>query len=420
MGSCTAMLCLSSYLEPFCGVSIEAQLCGTPVISTDVGAFVDNVEQGKTGLRGHTLADYCRGVQMALDGAFDRAYIRERAVRLFDMYTLAHKYEYIFKSVIDIFKPEKNGWYSPDCHMVTDKIQTQTQTQPLIYIFIVYYGSFPNYFQLYLDSLAINQDILRVVLVTDIDLSPYRVPANLIHLHLSLQEVRTRIAAAVLDLYGKEVDPANLVTTHYKLVDFKIMFPHLFHNLVPSLTPNDYVGWGDCDLIYGKLSNFIKFNENYELLGGYYGHFTAIRNRSVNRELFLATPKYFDLITDNSKTFITDEIAFRKPLLDYIGVNKYKMFNMNNYFCDVIPPCFYHMFRPDHATLPKNFFNGSQPGKNISYLYFNKEKLMVAYDGGETVETTYCHLQKRTMSLPFTDYTDGYYIGEHAFSLAPV
>ena len=117
LGSCIAFLHLAKYLEPFgCG-PVEAQLCGTPVISTDWGGMVETVEQFKTGLRGHTLADFCYGVQMAIDGKFDRQYIRERAVRLYDMYNLAKKYEYVLKSILDIHIPEKNGWYSPDTHI---------------------------------------------------------------------------------------------------------------------------------------------------------------------------------------------------------------------------------------------------------------------------------------------------------------
>jgi len=116
LGSCVAFLHLAKYLEPFgCG-PVEAQLCGTPVICSDWGGMVETVEQFKTGLRGHTLADYCYGVQMALDGKFDRSYIRERAVNLYDMYKLAHNYEYVFKSVLDIYNGN-NGWYSPDTHI---------------------------------------------------------------------------------------------------------------------------------------------------------------------------------------------------------------------------------------------------------------------------------------------------------------
>jgi len=54
---------------------------------------------------------------MALDGKFDRTYVRDRAVRLYDMYALAKNYDYVFQNVLDIYRPSKNGWYSPDCHM---------------------------------------------------------------------------------------------------------------------------------------------------------------------------------------------------------------------------------------------------------------------------------------------------------------
>lgn len=111
LGSLTALLAPSKYLEPFCGVTAEAQLCGTPVLCHDYGAFVENVEQFKTGLRCHTLSDFCYGINMALENKFDRAYIRKRAVELWDMYNVAHKYDYAFKSIINIHNGT-NGWYS--------------------------------------------------------------------------------------------------------------------------------------------------------------------------------------------------------------------------------------------------------------------------------------------------------------------
>jgi len=115
LGSLLVLLAPSKFLEPFCGVSAEAQLCGTPVIGHDSGAIVENVEPFKTGLHCHTLSDFKYGIQMALDGRFDRQYIRDRAVRLFDMYNVAKKYEHAFKSILDIFNGT-NGWYSPNIH----------------------------------------------------------------------------------------------------------------------------------------------------------------------------------------------------------------------------------------------------------------------------------------------------------------
>ena len=63
---------------------------------------------------------------------------------------------------------------------------------PLIYQFLPYFGAFPNYFQLYLDSVGINTDILRIILITDIDLTQYRLPTNVLPFAMTLDEVRGR------------------------------------------------------------------------------------------------------------------------------------------------------------------------------------------------------------------------------------
>ena len=116
LGSLTALLAPTMFVEPFCGAAVEAQLCGTPVITKDYGAQTETVENFRTGLRCHTLADYCHGIQMAVDGAFDRAYIRERAVRLYDMFAVGRQFEYAFKTILDIHNGA-GGWYSRETYI---------------------------------------------------------------------------------------------------------------------------------------------------------------------------------------------------------------------------------------------------------------------------------------------------------------
>lgn len=116
LGSLTALMAPSMYLEPFCGVNVEAQLCGTPVLSNDCGAFVETIEPFKTGMLCHTLADYYDSIQMALDDKFDRKYIRERATRLYDMYNVGKQYEYAFKTILNVYNGQK-GFYSKDSHI---------------------------------------------------------------------------------------------------------------------------------------------------------------------------------------------------------------------------------------------------------------------------------------------------------------
>jgi glycosyltransferase involved in cell wall biosynthesis len=51
MADASALIAPTYYIEPFGNVVVEAQMSGTPVITTDWGGFVDNVKQGVTGFR---------------------------------------------------------------------------------------------------------------------------------------------------------------------------------------------------------------------------------------------------------------------------------------------------------------------------------------------------------------------------------
>jgi hypothetical protein len=116
LGNCACVLAPTKFIEPFCGVSAEAQLCGTPVIAKSYGAFNTNIEQFATGIKAHTLQDLVEGIRAAQRGEFDRRYIRERAVRLWGYETVAQQYAYAFRTIADIHNG-KNGWYSPISHL---------------------------------------------------------------------------------------------------------------------------------------------------------------------------------------------------------------------------------------------------------------------------------------------------------------
>jgi hypothetical protein len=62
------------------------------------------------------------------------------------------------------------------------------------------------------------------------------------------------------DIYIAPSNTQTLIQNNYKLVDFKIVYSILFDDILQQhgVRETDYVGWGDCDIIYGKISNFIK------------------------------------------------------------------------------------------------------------------------------------------------------------------
>src|SRR5262245_4702673 len=58
-----ALIAPSLFLEPFCGAQVEAFMSGTPVISTDWGAFTELNVEGITGFRCSTMADFEHAVR---------------------------------------------------------------------------------------------------------------------------------------------------------------------------------------------------------------------------------------------------------------------------------------------------------------------------------------------------------------------
>lgn len=62
LGNAKAVLMPTYYLEPFGGVNVEAEMCGTPVITSDWGAYPETVLHGVTGYRCRVFEEFCRAV----------------------------------------------------------------------------------------------------------------------------------------------------------------------------------------------------------------------------------------------------------------------------------------------------------------------------------------------------------------------
>jgi hypothetical protein len=412
------MLMPTVFIEPFGNSGIEAQLCGVPLIGIGFGAFQETVLDGVTGYRCHTLTDWVEAIK--LSWSLDRQQIAALARSKYSKEVVGKQYDWALRQLEDL---SGRGWYGDKSRKFARAVaqaQASVSRKRRIWLYIPYFGAFPNYFQLYLDSLGRNADCLSVFLMTDSDLSGYTVPDNLILVPMTLGKLRDKAARFIGDEFDVEVRPDTLLKQPYKLCDFRILYLELFRDISDrhGATEDDFIGWGDCDLIYGRFSDFLGMDEDYHIIGGFHGHLTALRNIDSFRKLFRAVPSLPKLLVDE-EAHIVDEVAFRKPLLDFLEHSHYRMFYINRFFCDIVPEHFYAMFRQDHAERKKNFFETYHPDKEIDHLHYDREgRLTVVYDNRDSRQAIYCHLQKRAMSMDLERYENGYDIFEDAFRLA--
>jgi glycosyltransferase involved in cell wall biosynthesis len=108
LAAAKAVLCPSTFLEPFCGVQVEAYLSGTPVISSDWGAFAEYNIHGTTGWRARTFEQFVWGVEHVEQLVHKQ--IHAHGLQ-FSLERVAKLYTDYFKSVLDVRTGK--GWYEP-------------------------------------------------------------------------------------------------------------------------------------------------------------------------------------------------------------------------------------------------------------------------------------------------------------------
>lgn len=100
------------YVEPFCQVAVEAQLTGTPVITTDLGGFTENLIHGKTGFRCNYLGEFVQAIHASK--RLDPAFIRQNAIERYSMQSVARDYQRYFDKINMLWGAGWNTLTAPD------------------------------------------------------------------------------------------------------------------------------------------------------------------------------------------------------------------------------------------------------------------------------------------------------------------
>lgn len=106
MAGAIATFAPTRYREPFGGVAVEAQLCGTPCITTDHGAFVETVDER---WRCTNLREFVAAARLAATlGSWERDGLRARAQAHYSLESVAPLYTRFFHRIYDLWG---EGWY---------------------------------------------------------------------------------------------------------------------------------------------------------------------------------------------------------------------------------------------------------------------------------------------------------------------
>lgn len=256
-------------------------------------------------------------------------------------------------------------------------------------IIITYFGKFPETMDTFLYSCKNNPEFEWLIFTDDTIENP---PANV--------KIITSTLAVIRTLIEKKLNMKIALKAPYKLCDFRPTFGIIFEEYLMGC---DFWGYGDIDLVYGNLSQFITD----ELLGKYdkiypCGHLSLIKNeQKYNLAYLKETPDSLDYRTvfSNDKSFIFDE---------YMGINEKiiasggKIYGQIEFAdMDVV----YQRFRTSdlmtiQAVFPKFLFKKSIPRNyiNQSFIIQGKRAFRVYLEGKNTIqkqEVAYIHYRHK-------------------------
>ncbi len=260
--------------------------------------------------------------------------------------------------------------------------------------FCCYFGNWPSHFQFWLNSCGYNRNI-AFFLVSDIDLSMYEVPQNVVLIRLSFSDL-------VQLIQQKFSEVKVSIERPYKLCDFKTAYGYIFEDYCKGY---DYWGYYDIDTIWGQIEKFIPANDDNHLVKIFpCGHLSFIRNIAPWNKVYelvnqvAGTPCRNNMegkkvVTwqecfSSPNSYYYDEEGGLEPLFASLKEPVYTEVDFDN----ILPP-----WRFDH------FFSINFPEKSHFLVFAFNDGLLKRYYlkhwGVCAEEISYVHLSKRSLKI---------------------
>lgn len=263
-------------------------------------------------------------------------------------------------------------------------MDTERQTRVRCIFILPYFGKFPAYFPLYLESCKYNSEY-EWLIFTD-DLTNYSYPENVKVVYKTFLDMK--------QLIQSKFDFPIKCDRSYKLCDYRPAFGYIFEEYV-----KEYEFWGhvDCDCVWGRLNKFItsdvleKYDRIYAL-----GHLSLLRNTPENNRMFRRTlnqkERYKEVFSMEDNLNFDEcniEASIGDIYLEY-GISVYE--DRNRADLNDCYPCFEKIdYNPVSRTFTK------QP---VSFMYY-------IWDKGFLKEIRYSYFKKKTQECSYIHFHGG-------------
>ena len=256
-----------------------------------------------------------------------------------------------------------------------------------------YFGKFPPYMNLFLESCRKNHTIHFLIYT---DCTYEEVPPNVKIVNCSFEELKRRIQSK----FEFEIP----LPTPYKLCDFKPAYGYIFEEDIKGY---DFWGYCDIDLIFGDIRRFLTDN----LLGEYdklyqLGHLTIFRNTKENNIIFMdaSDPNYKNAFSTETITVFDEAYGIQKKFAarnkkiyirrDYIDISpRFYRFKLSDFFIEISPADnnFRHqIFLYKEGHLYRYYLNnGSIEREEFMYIHFQKRDMPQDSNLGNCFFVTY-------------------------------